>query len=111
MKMREDCVECHNRPELGLKSTWKVGDFRGARQVTVPVPIVTPIIDAATYTTIAFMVLASWLGALIVLPVVRRLRLTLDQSDALATELDKKTPISRAPSCLKTGFFRASAMI
>jgi hypothetical protein len=78
MTMRADCVACHNRPDFGFQGRWKLGDFRGAQQVSMPVPAMAAIIDSATYTAIFFAILASWLGAMIVLPIVRRLRTSLD---------------------------------
>lgn len=68
MVMQEDCVACHNRPEYGFDGRWKVGDVRGARQVSMPVPDVSPITEQATTAAIALAIftgiLASALGLL-----------------------------------------------
>lgn len=89
MYMREDCVECHNRPAFQFQGKWKVGDFRGARQVTLPVPDVTPIVDAATVTAVIVAIIAAVLGGLLVLPVVSNLNRSLLETSELAVERER----------------------
>jgi signal transduction histidine kinase len=86
MVMGPDCVACHSLPEFGFQGKWKVGDIRGARQVTLPVVDIAPIIDAATIAALAIAVVASVLGGLLVLPVVGQLRRSMVESRTLALE-------------------------
>ncbi len=87
LKMEAACVECHNRPEYGFEGRWKIGEVRGARQVTLPVPNLTPFIDRATGTAIWIAIASSLLGGLLVWPVVARLRQTLSRAEAATEEL------------------------
>jgi signal transduction histidine kinase len=86
MVMRQDCVDCHSRPELGFQGKWKVGDVRGARQVSLPVSNVEPIHDAATIAAMLIAVFAAITGWFVVQPVVGRLRRSLSESETLAVE-------------------------
>jgi signal transduction histidine kinase len=86
MVMADDCVECHNRPEFGFQGKWKLGDIRGARQVSLPVLDMAPIIDAATITALIVAVAASLAGGILVLPVVWQLRRSATQASELARE-------------------------
>lgn len=86
MSMAEDCVECHSRPEFGFQGKWKAGDIRGARQVTLPVLDMAPIVDAATVTALIVAVIASIVGGLLVLPVVWQLRRSAISANELAAE-------------------------
>ncbi len=90
MAMRQDCVECHNRPEFLFQGRWKVGDFRGARQVSVPVLDVAPIIDAATITAVVIAILVSVLGGFFVLPVVDNLQKSMIREKSLAESLHQQ---------------------
>lgn len=87
LKMEATCVECHNRPEFGFEGRWKVGEVRGARQVTLPVPNLTPFIDRATNVAIWIAVASSLLGGLLVWPVVVRLRQSLSREEAASAGL------------------------
>ena len=87
LRMEATCVECHNRPEFGFEGRWKIGQIRGARQVTLPVPNLTPFIDRATNTAVWIAVASSLLGGLLVWPVVVRLRQTLSREEAASSGL------------------------
>jgi signal transduction histidine kinase len=86
MHMDADCVACHNRPEFEFEGRWEVDQFRGARQVSLPIPIMTPIVDAATNVSLVVAVIASIVGGLIALPVVNGLNQSLAATRALAEE-------------------------
>jgi signal transduction histidine kinase len=86
MHMEEDCVACHNQPEFEFDGLWEIGQFRGARQVSLPIPIMAPIVDAATTVSLVVAVIASIVGGLIVLPVVRSLNQSLADTRSLAEE-------------------------
>lgn len=88
--LKPDCAECHNRPEFGFDGQWRPGDFRGARQVSMPVPNLTPIIDKATSTAIVLAIISSGLGGLLVWPIVARQHVTLRRTENLAAQLDLK---------------------
>ncbi|MBT5572184.1 MAG: DUF3365 domain-containing protein [Alphaproteobacteria bacterium] len=85
--MKADCVECHNRPEFGFESRWNLGEVRGARQVSLPVPNMTPFIDRATNAAFILAIVSSLTGGLLVWPVVARLRRTLVQAEEVSAEL------------------------
>jgi hypothetical protein len=86
MVMRQGCVDCHSRPEFGFQGKWKVGDVRGARQVSIPVSNVEPILDMATIAAMFIAVFATITGWFVVQPVVGRLRRSLSESETLAAE-------------------------
>lgn len=87
MVMQEDCVACHNRPEYGFDGRWKVGDVRGARQVSMPVPDVSPITEQATTAAIALAIFTGILASALAWPVVSRLQSTISRTESLAQEL------------------------
>ena len=90
MIMKEDCVACHNRPEYGFEGRWKVGDMRGARQVSMPAPDVSPITGQATTAAIALAIFAGVLASALAWPVVSRLQSTIKRTESLAEELQSR---------------------
>jgi len=105
MIMNKDCVACHNRPEFGYEGFWKVGQFRGARQVSLPVPQIAPIIDQATTMAMILAVIASLIGGLLVWPVVTRLHRTLHRTEQLAEELEVSNAELKEANRVKSTFF------
>ena len=105
MVMKKDCVVCHNRPEFGYEGVWKIGQFRGARQVSLPVPQIAPIIDQATTMAMILAVIASLIGGLLVWPVVTRLHRTLHRTEQLAGELEVSNAELKDANRVKTTFF------
>ena len=74
--MGESCVNCHNKDEYNFNKSWQVGDFRGVREVTIPVPKHT--LNSKIYALGGLFALGSILcGFLIVWPVVAKLNRTL----------------------------------
>lgn len=102
--MKQDCADCHNRPEFGFDGKWEAGDFRGARQVSMPIPDMTPIIDKATYTAVLLAIISSCLGGLVVWPIVGRLHRSLKTSKALTIELETKNHALEEASQVKNQF-------
>jgi signal transduction histidine kinase len=90
MDMKSDCVDCHNRPENGFERKWKVGDMRGARQVSMPVPDLAPIMERATMAAIFLAIIASLLGGALIWPVMSRLQTTVSRAESLAEALNAK---------------------
>lgn len=88
--MKEDCVACHNQPEYGFEGRWKVGDMRGARQVSMPVPDVSPITGQATTAAIALAIFTGVLASALAWPVVSRLQSTIQRTESLAEELQSR---------------------
>lgn len=86
MKMADDCVACHNNKEFNFDINWKTGEFRGARQVSMPISDITPITDSATIWAVVIAVAASAGGGLLVMPVVGRLRQSLSETEVHAGE-------------------------
>lgn len=71
--MQESCVECHNRPEWGLKKNdWAPGDLRGVWEVMLDVPVAALHMPAQFQSLIALHVFACILGLLLVFPAVQR---------------------------------------
>ena len=87
MIMKKDCVDCHNQPKYGFEGRWRVGDVRGARQVSMPVPDVSPITEQATTAAIALAIFAGVLASALAWPVVSRLQSTISRTESLAGEL------------------------
>lgn len=79
VEMTESCVQCHNQPVFGLGRTWKIGDFRGARQVAVPVHTTDDLPDYFVYIALIGALAIGSVGVGFVWPVVRRLDRALDE--------------------------------
>lgn len=76
--MGESCVACHNKVKYNFTQQWKVGDFRGVREVTIPVP--KHSFNSQVYFLGGLFALGSVLGGfLIVWPVVAKLNSTLKE--------------------------------
>ncbi len=86
--MKQSCVECHNAYDFGGSISWAEGDFRGVREVSLPLAS-GPSSDPRAYA-IAFVLilLASTVGALLVWPTVRRLNNALELSERLTRDLE-----------------------
>ncbi len=105
--MKQVCADCHNRAEYGFEGKWKEGDVRGARQVSLPVPNIMPIVDQATTSAIILAIVASCLGGLLVWPVVGRLYSALQTSENLSAQLNDKNIELEAASQAKSDFLAA----
>ena len=103
--MKADCIKCHNRPEFGFDGQWRVGQFRGARQVSLPVPMLAPIIDKATMSALVLAIIASLIGGVLVWPVVTRLHRTLQKTEQLAGALELSNAELKESNRVKTTFF------
>lgn len=104
LTMKQDCVACHNRPEYGFERRWNVGEFRGARQVSMPVPDMAPIIDGATTSAIVLAALAAFLGSALIWPIVRRLQTTIERTESMAEALNGKNEALVEASEVKSRF-------
>jgi diguanylate cyclase (GGDEF)-like protein len=86
--MTQSCVDCHNRFDFDAGAKWAVGDFRGAREVSLPM-VSGPSSDPRAYAlAFALILLASALGALLVWPTVTRLNKALALSETLSRKLE-----------------------
>ena len=71
--MEEKCVACHNQERWGLqKQDWKVGDIRGAWEVSIVVHPVSLATQSELFGLLAIVVVACILGVGVALPAVRR---------------------------------------
>jgi signal transduction histidine kinase len=104
LTMKPDCVACHNRPEYGFDGRWKAGDIRGARQVSMPVPDMAPIMERATNGAIMLAAVAAFLGSALAWPIVRRLQTTVERTESLAEELHAKNAALVEASEVKSRF-------
>jgi GGDEF domain-containing protein len=86
--MKQSCVECHNTYDFGGSVSWAEGDFRGVREISLPLAS-GPSSDPKAYAiAFALILLASTVGALLVWPTVRRLNKTLALSERLTRDLE-----------------------
>ncbi len=87
MTLTKDCLSCHNDPQFNTRRVWKVGDMRGARQVSLPVPgdLLSQEMVIAWGSIIAL--LAATLGGLLVVLNVRSLRAALNNVSDLSNKL------------------------
>ena len=88
MIMQESCVDCHNRPDFQFPRIWAIGDFRGVREVSLPVAPGAPVNRRVVTLGALFAAVSALAGVLLIWPVVTRLRTALSQSQALAAKLD-----------------------
>lgn len=86
----ESCVGCHNLPKFRFGKVWQVGDFRGVRQISVPLSQSVEL-DYEFYAISGFfMLIAALIGGAIVFPLVVRLDTSLAQSRILTAELETR---------------------
>jgi diguanylate cyclase (GGDEF)-like protein len=84
--MKPGCLDCHNQYDT-RPGGWKVGDLRGAREITMTVEDGIAV-GSGTIALLAALVLAVALGgAFVVWPSVLRLRRLHDEARQLADEL------------------------
>jgi len=88
--LSQSCVDCHNLPEYRFGKKWEVGDFRGVREVSVPLSKMANPGQEFYLVTGGFILIAAFIGAAIVFPLVVRLNGTLAQSRTLASQLEAK---------------------
>lgn len=85
LMMKESCVACHNA--LGSR-VWRVGEFRGVREVSLPLTA-GPSKNPRSYWLAAILcLLAAGLGGLLVWPTVARLNKALAEAHRLRGELE-----------------------
>lgn len=73
IRMRESCVDCHNRPAWNLnKQDWAVGDVRGVSEVSLIVQPALVFLPSERALLMGLITVAALLGLLVVYPVVRR---------------------------------------
>jgi diguanylate cyclase (GGDEF)-like protein len=86
--MKQSCVDCHNRYDFDRDVHWSAGDFRGVREISLPLTS-GPSRDSRAYAVAFILILlASSAGALLVWPTVRRLNGALDLSERLSRDLE-----------------------
>lgn len=85
LKMEPSCVDCHNALDTRV---WTVGEFRGVREVSLPLAA-GPSKDPRSYLLAAILgLLAAGLGGLLVWPTVTRLNEALAEAQRLRVELE-----------------------
>ncbi|WP_085899802.1 ATP-binding protein [Kiloniella majae] len=93
--MEPDCVQCHN--DAGVGKPWKVGDFRGVREVSIDLPRSSVIENEMKNLTIGLSITIAVLGMLLMLPTVNILQSTSRANEKLAAELaEKNTDLQQA---------------
>jgi class 3 adenylate cyclase len=53
--MKQGCVDCHNAHSDSPKTDWKVGDFRGARKIVIPLKSAMAVIQDGLLETVILM--------------------------------------------------------
>ncbi|MGB1236863.1 MAG: diguanylate cyclase [Pseudomonadales bacterium] len=84
--MGPSCVECHNSSNYHFPVNWQVGDFRGVREVTIPMP--EHSFTSQSYVVGALLALGCILcGFLVVWPVIAKLNRTLKELKSTSAAL------------------------
>ena len=78
--MQQSCVDCHNKHPDSPKHDWRVGDVRGALQITQPLASSNALGATIRYGYMAFIVLAV-IGMLCLVVMVMRLRKVYGELD------------------------------
>ncbi len=84
--MSKGCVSCHNKIGSSPKRGWQVGDVRGVRLITVPIPDH----NAVAYKEIALLSLFVGLGLILLWHLIARLQTSLAQTTALAESYNQR---------------------
>ncbi|MEQ8390432.1 MAG: diguanylate cyclase [Thalassospira sp.] len=85
--MSESCIACHNRSDFQSDRLWKIGDFRGVREVTVPLRGLIESNYNGYILGTALALGAAIVGMLIIWPLVRTLRTSLSNAERLSARL------------------------
>ncbi|MCV6588257.1 MAG: diguanylate cyclase [Marinobacterium sp.] len=85
--METSCLECHNNPAWQLGRSWQAGDFRGIREVTIPMMRQPELAERMLTLGLTLTLIAAVSGGIMVLPLVRHQKRTLEQSERLRKEL------------------------
>ncbi|MBO6519298.1 MAG: DUF3365 domain-containing protein [Rhodospirillales bacterium] len=88
--LKESCVACHNQPEYRFGKVWQVGDFRGVRQVSVPLSDSVHLDRNFYLMSGGFMLIAALIGGAIVFPLVVRQEAARSEMAAMAAALDAR---------------------
>jgi PAS domain S-box-containing protein len=88
-RMQANCVACHNGMAGSPKTDWKVGDVRGALEVTMPVSNWHSAATGVLNQTFGVLVLVLILGMLAVWMISLRLQHALRVSQGLSVEREK----------------------
>jgi len=87
--MQPACVACHNRFPGSPKTDWKVGDVRGALEVTVPLKGWHSAATGVLNQTFGILLLVLLLGMLLVWVVTQRLQHALRHARELSTQAER----------------------
>jgi len=80
--MEQSCVDCHNYHPDSPKKNWKVGDMRGAIDISIPLSGDKGLTETIKYAYIMFMIF-SIIGLIFML-------VTLSRAKNLSTELERE---------------------
>ena len=84
--MRSHCVACHNSYPQSPKTDWKVGDIRGALEVSVPLHQWQTAAAGVLNRTFGILLMVLLIGMTMVWAVTRRLHAALRVADQLAQD-------------------------
>ena len=88
-RMLPACVACHNSFPGSPRTDWKVGDVRGALEVSVPVRNWQSAATGVLNKTFGILFLVLFMGMASVWMVTRRLQLSLGKTKLLSAEREK----------------------
>lgn len=88
----QSCVDCHNGHPASTKTDWKVGDFRGARVVTLPLDTANKTRYAGLAVTFAVMSTLAAIGLGLIFLVVQALRASVNMLSRTNTAYDRFVP-------------------
>ncbi len=89
--MSQDCIECHNTAGIGRQ--WKVGNFRGVREVVIDLPRADIIEAEMTKVAVLLAITAAIFGGLLMLPTVGILQSSSKVNKTLAAELSEQNTV------------------
>jgi len=72
--MKQGCVDCHNSHPDSPKTDWKVGDFRGARKIVIPLRSSIAVIKDGLLQTVILMFGGAAILIVLIAVVLRDLR-------------------------------------
>jgi diguanylate cyclase (GGDEF)-like protein len=85
--MNKTCLSCHNTEEYNLGRKWKEGEFRGIREIILPVPKKDQLSEKILFIGFILALFAALSGVLLILPLVKNLKASLNQTEKLAIKL------------------------
>jgi len=85
--MKKNCLTCHNSDKYNLGRQWEENEFRGIREIILPVPKKDQLSEQILFIGFILALFAALSGVLLILPLVKNLKESLNQTEKLAIKL------------------------